>query len=66
MSPHCKKKSSVRGFERDLRIRELIAAEVIKDPTEVPADAIPASPPVGRRVLHAPFLYRLAKQTMFA
>lgn len=38
-----KKKSTIRGFERDLRIRELIGAQVIKSPDEVPEDAIPAS-----------------------
>jgi hypothetical protein len=43
MSPHRKKKSVVRGFERDLRIRELVGAQVIESPEQVPADAIPAS-----------------------
>jgi hypothetical protein len=43
MNPHRKKKSTIRGFERDLRIRELVGARVIKSPDEVPDDAIPAS-----------------------
>ena len=43
MNAHRKKKSTIRGFERDLRIRELVGAHVIKTPDEVPSDAIPAS-----------------------
>jgi hypothetical protein len=42
-SVHRKKKAMIRGFERDLRIQELIGARIIQSPDQVPADAIPAS-----------------------
>jgi len=43
MNARRKKKSTIRGFERDLRIRELVGAQVIEGPGDVPSDAIPAS-----------------------
>ena len=43
MSTPRKKKSTIRGFERDLRIQELVGSQVIKSASEVPADAIPAT-----------------------
>ncbi len=43
MNPHRKKKSTIRQFERGLRIRELVEARIIESPDEVPVDAIPAS-----------------------
>ena len=43
MSTPRKKKSTIPGFERDLRIQELFGSQVIKSASEVPADAIPAT-----------------------
>ncbi|MBN8248486.1 MAG: hypothetical protein J0L84_13730, partial [Verrucomicrobia bacterium] len=37
-----KKKSQVRSFERDARIERLLGAGIIKNPDEIPGDAIPA------------------------
>jgi hypothetical protein len=44
-----KKKTTIRGFEREMRIQALIAAELIKEASEIPPDAIPASVAVATR-----------------
>jgi hypothetical protein len=40
---HRKKHSTIRSFERALRVQELIGAGVVQSAAEIPAEAIPAS-----------------------
>jgi putative zinc ribbon protein len=43
-----KKKSKVRLFERDIRIKELLHAGIIDDAAEIPRDAVPVSLDIAR------------------
>jgi hypothetical protein len=57
------KMGSIRGFERGLRIQELLGARLIQSPAEVPADAIPATVEVvGTERPPSPEVKRLIKE----
>lgn len=48
-TPHPKKHSLVRGFERTIRLQALLNAGLLASASDLPADAVPAAVAAARR-----------------